>query len=335
MRPSFHPRLINGPFDDPGLFIPFLFENRAVIFDLGDNNCLPSRDLLKISHAFVSHTHMDHFIGFDRLLRLVLGREKSLSLFGPQGFMKNVEGKLAGYAWNLVRHYNYPLGLHISEVNEQTIVYRQYRCRDGFLPVHEPIRKPYNGVLYEEPAFSVSAAILDHSIPCLGLSIKERFHVNIIKTGLQTLGLEPGPWLGQFKQALYSQADPDSQFEVRFGRKQNRMHFTLRELADKIARITPGQKISYITDVVDSESNRKRIVELVKDSDHLFIEAAFLDMHRDIAQRKKHLTARQAGLLAAMARAKHFTVFHFSPRHTGQERQLLEEATTAYESAIK
>ncbi len=111
MRPSFHPRLINGPFDDPGLFIPFQFQNRAVIFDLGDINCLPAKDILKISHAFVSHTHMDHFIGFDRLLRLTLGREKNLSLYGPPGFLKNVEGKLAGYTWNLADKYNYPLSL--------------------------------------------------------------------------------------------------------------------------------------------------------------------------------------------------------------------------------
>jgi ribonuclease Z len=189
--------------------------------------------------------------------------------------------------------------------------------------------------LYEEPAFTVSAAILDHSIPCLGLSIKERFHVNIFKTGLQTLGLEPGPWLAKFKQALYRQASPDAKFEVQFDPKENGRRFVLGELADKIARITPGQKISYITDVVDSEFNRKRIVEFVKDSDHLFIEAAFLDKHRDVAQRKSHLTARQAGLLAALARVKHFTVFHFSPRYTGQEQQLIEEASAAYEDAIK
>ncbi len=95
MRPRFHPRLINGPFDDPGLFIPFLFENRAVLFDLGDILSLTPREILKISHVFVTHTHMDHFIGFDRILRLALGREKDLHLYGPPEFFKNVEGKLA------------------------------------------------------------------------------------------------------------------------------------------------------------------------------------------------------------------------------------------------
>jgi len=91
MRPSFHPRLINGPFEDPGLFIPFLFQQRALIFDLGDITGLPPKDLLKISHVFVTHTHMDHFIGFDRLLRTLLGRQKNLALIGPEGFIKNVE----------------------------------------------------------------------------------------------------------------------------------------------------------------------------------------------------------------------------------------------------
>ncbi len=65
MRPRFHPRLINGPNDDPGLYVPFLFENRAIIFDLGDTHPLSTRDLLNISHAFITHTHIDHFIGFD------------------------------------------------------------------------------------------------------------------------------------------------------------------------------------------------------------------------------------------------------------------------------
>ena len=333
MRPSFHPRLINGPFDDPGLFIPFQFQNRAVLFDLGDINDLTPKDILKISHIFVSHTHMDHFIGFDRLLRLSLGREKHLSIYGPPGFLKNVEGKLAGYTWNLADKYNYPLRLQISEVHPRYTLCRQYRCRDRFQPFGDPVEQPFSGILYEEPAFRVAAVILDHNIPCLGFSIRERFHVNIITDGLKALGLTPGPWLTEFKQALYSQTDPASKFEVKFDRQKPAKHFVLGALADEIARITPGQKISYITDVVYSAANSEKIVEFAKGSDHLFIEAVFLDQDRELANKKHHLTARQAGYLAGTAQVKQVTVFHFSPRYMGMEEQLRQEATTAYESS--
>ena len=330
MRPSFHPRLINGPFDDPGLFIPFQFQNRALIFDLGDISRLAAKEILKISHAFVSHTHMDHFIGFDRLLRLSLGREKHLSLYGPPGFIKNVEGKLAGYTWNLADKYNYPLSLQVSEVHPTYTLCGRYRCRDRFQPLEEPVELGFTGNLYEESAFRVSAVVLDHKIPCLGFSLEEHYHINIAKTGLTALGLTPGPWLTDFKQALYNQADPTSKFVANFGPQIPAKQFILGELADQIARITAGQKISYITDVIYSRSNRQRIVEFVKGSDHLFIEAVFLDQDREIAERKQHLTARQAGYLAGKAQVKQLTVFHFSPRYTGMEEQMWEEARLAY-----
>ena len=331
MRPRFHPRLINGPFDDPGLYIPFLFQHRAIIFDLGDITCLAGRDLQKISHAFVTHTHMDHFIGFDRLLRTLLGREKTLALFGPEGFIKNVEGKLAGYSWNLVSNFNYPLNLEITEVNSQSTVCRRYCCGDKFIPVNESVEQPFNGILYEEPGLTVTAAILDHGIPCLGLAIKEHFHVNILKDGLKKLGLEPGPWLADFKQALYNRSDPESKFELRSGQGEKARHYQLGKLASKIALITPGQKIGYITDVAYNQPNANKLVALVEEADHLFIEATFLDTHKDIAAEKNHLTAGQAGMLAAMAGAKQFSVFHFSPRYTGEEQRLREEAYLAYQ----
>ena len=83
--------------------------------------------------------------------------------------------------------------------------------------------------------------------------------------------------------------------------------------------------------MVGNQSNSERIVALVKGSDHLYIEAAFLDTHKEIAAQKNHLTARQAGHLAALARVKQFTVFHFSPRYTGQAPLLQEEARQAYD----
>jgi ribonuclease Z len=335
MRPSFHPRLTNGPFDDPGLFIPFLFQKRALIFDLGDTSGLPAGDLLKISHAFITHTHMDHFIGFDRLLRLMLGREINLALAGPPGFLNNVAGKLAGYVWNLVDNFNYPLTLQITEVHPDFTLYREFRCRDRFEPDRQALRRPFNGVLHEEPAFKVSAVILDHKIACLGLSVTERFHINIIKDGLKNMGLEPGPWLTDFKQAIYARTDPAAQFEVRRPGQGAPNRYELGQLAGQIALITPGQKITYITDVGYSDANSEKIVAFAKDSDHLFIEAAFLEKDQAIAGEKYHLTGRQAGELAARAAAKQFSIFHFSPRYLGQENLLYREASEAYKNGVK
>jgi ribonuclease Z len=49
-----------------------------------------------------------------------------------------------------------------------------------------------------------------------------------------------------------------------------------------------------------------------------------------VAAEKCHLTARQAGTLAALAGVKGFTLFHFSPRYTDQAHLLQQEAQEAY-----
>ena len=332
MRPSFLPRLVNGPFDDPSLFIPLFFEKRAVIFDLGDTYSLSSRDILKISHIFITHTHMDHFIGFDRLLRLVLGRSQDLYLYGPDNFIKNVEGKLAGYSWNLVENYTNQLILHVTEVHEDHLLTKDYICQNEFLPDSKEVKHAFKETLLKEPSFSVLTRVLDHSLPCLGFTLEERFHVNIIKDAVAGLGLEIGPWLTEFKQALFNHQNPDSEFEVRCRKQQQK--FILGDLTKQIALITPGQKISYIADVAYNESNMEMIVDLVKDSDHLFIEASFLEKDKDIAEKKCHLTARQAGLIAGKANVKQMTPFHFSPRYQGQGHMLEKEAIDAYHYAL-
>jgi len=331
MRPSFYPRLVNDPFDDPCLFLSFLFEKRAILFDLGDTAPLSSKDILKLSHVFVSHTHMDHFIGFDRLLRLFLGRDKTLYLFGPKGILRNIEGKLAGYEWNLVENYSNPFRFRVAEVDQNELLFKDYPCQNRFQPPSELQREPFSGILLEEPGLIITAAILDHAVPCLGFTIEERFHINIIKNAVEEMGFEIGPWLKEFKQALFMGKSLDSEFyiECRKNRFGYRKHL-LGELAKKIARITPGQKISYVTDVVYSASNVDRIVRLAENADHLFIEAAFLEKDRKLAEKKFHLTARQAGIIAKKARVKQFSLFHFSPRYTGNADRFHREAMDAY-----
>lgn len=329
MHPLFLPRLINGPLGDPGLFIPFQFERRALIFDLGDLSPLPGRDLLKISHAFVTHTHMDHFVGFDALLRTVLGRARELHLYGPAGFIRNVEGKLAGYTWDLVDPASCPLRLRATEIRPGGLQRRTFECGERFAGRDEP-GQPFDGTLLAESAFRVEAAVLAHSTECLGLAVAERFHINILVPGLETLGLAPGPWLNRFKTALYEQRDPGSEFSAGAVEGEGRT-FRLGELSQRIARITPGRKIAYVTDVGDTPANRERIEALAADADLLFIEAAFLEEDRERAAARHHLTARQAGEIAARVRARRFTLFHHSPRYEGREAELAAEAQAAYE----
>ena len=344
MPPSFQPCLINDASGDPGLFISFAFNRRAIVFDLGDIAALSPRDALKISHVFISHTHMDHFAGFDRLLRTLLGRSKTLYFYGPEGFLRNLEGKLSGYAWNLVENFTNQLMIHATEVTEEHQITRRYACRDGFQPIQDPPpTSPFPlpthptsplplHVLYQEPSFHVTASVLDHGIPCLGFSLKENFHINIRKDRLDALGLVPGPWLYQFKQAVYDDRDPESIFPVLHDQNGPAAEkgYTIKGLLEEIAIVSKGQKISYIVDAAYQPANVERMVALAKDADHLFIEAAFLEKDREHAVRKHHLTARQAGEIAGKACARRFTLFHFSPRYQHAEKLFYTEAMEGY-----
>jgi ribonuclease Z len=335
MRPTFSPRLINGPFDDPGLFISFQFENRAILFDLGDLAGIAARDILKVGHVFVSHTHMDHFAGFDRLLRLFMGRNKTLHLYGPRGFLKNVEGKLAGYTWNLVDNYSGSLVLEAAEVHEDKVIRKRYPCRNRFEPQEGAKTCGFQHVLHREAGFRITTVQLDHGIPCLAFRLQETLHVNIRPDALTALELRPGPWLQSLKAALYSGKSPETEIKADTVDNQVPKTYRLGELAAKIAIVTPGQKVSYVVDAGYSAKNAERIRFIADHADQLFIEAAFMDEHRDIARYKNHLTAHQAGTLAGLARAKRFTPFHFSPRYADRGNLLEGEARAAYESALR
>ena len=333
MRPTLHPRLINGPFEDPGLFIPFQYDKRAILFDLGDLSNLTPRDLLKVTHAFISHTHMDHFAGFDTLLRLFLGRNKTLYLYGPEGFLRNVEGKLAAYSWNLVANYQNFFTLVATEVRHDHHLIQTYLCHEEFQPASPAKHQASSDTLVSEPGLTIKTVILDHGIPCLGFSLKEEFHINIKRDALNDLGLLPGPWLNHFKQALYEHIDPGAEFKIPDKFSSIRHTFRLHELADQIVLITPGQKISYVVDVGYSLVNAEKIANLITGADQLFIEAAFLEEDKEIARLKHHLTAWQAGTLARRASVKNMTPFHFSPRYTDQGDLLYEEAMKAFKKA--
>ena len=121
MRPDILPQLVNGPEGDPAVYANFKYERRAILFDMGDLHLMSARSLLKMTHVLVSHTHLDHFIVFDQVLSLHLGRGKFLGLYGHPGFAVHVEALLRGFSWKLVENYPHEFRQSVFEVGEGTL----------------------------------------------------------------------------------------------------------------------------------------------------------------------------------------------------------------------
>ena len=333
MKPQFHPTLVNGPLGDPALFIDFLFERRALLFDLGDIVDLPPRKILRLSHVFISHTHMDHFIGFDHLVRIFLGREKKLHLFGPPGFLDQVWHRLAAYTWNLVENYPTDFTIRAMELYpDGKALAADFHCRNGFHSEGNEAFTITDGVLLDEESFRVRSIFLDHKIPSLAYTLEEKSHVNIMKNRLDELGLPVGPWLAELKRAVLSGEPEDMPCRIWWredGRVQEKW-MPLGDLRTRVLIIVTGQKITYVTDTVCSADNAEKIVELARGADYLFIEAPFLHEEAERAALKYHLTAAQAGALACRAGVVRVIPFHFSPKYTGMEERLEREVEEAF-----
>jgi ribonuclease Z len=328
----FQARLVNEAFGDPALYVDLVFERRALLFDLGDLAPLSTRKLLRVSHAFVTHAHMDHFIGFDRLLRACLHQDKTVHVYGPVPFVEQVQHRLAAYTWNLVPEYETDLVFVATEVDRGGGRTATFHSRAAFRPERDDAATLAGGIVLDEDTFCVRTVVLDHKIPCLAFALEETAHVNIRKGALEEMGLPVGPWLVDLKRAVARGAPDDLPVHIR-GREGNAggdRHLPLGTLRDRLVTITPGQKIAYVVDVAYHPANARAIVELAGGADLLVIEAAFLEADASTAAARGHLTARQAGHLAREAGARQILPLHFSPRYVGREDELRREAQEAF-----
>lgn len=333
MPTRFHPQLINDPFGDSGLYVEFMFEKRAILFDLGELTALPPRKLLRVSDVFVSHMHMDHFCGLDRLLRIFLGRDRTLRLYGPVGLVDAVGHKLAAYTWNLVANYDTDLTFHVTEVAPRHKLRTvEFHCRAGFRPEGERVEAWDTNRLLDEGSFCVRAALLDHGIPCLAFALEERARVNIWKNRVEDLGLHVGPWLRELKAAILRDDPDDTPIRARWkdegGTRENVL--PLGQIRSKAATLTAGAKIAYVVDAAPSDGNIEQILELASGATILFIETAFLDEDAERARARHHLTARLAGDIARRAGVQRLVTLHYSPRYEGRGEELAREAEAAF-----
>ena len=166
------------------------------------------------------------------------------------------------------------------------------------------------GVVAATPEFTLTARALDHRIPTLGWRLEEPDGRHLIPERLLAAGLE-GPAVGQLQRDGSAQVD---------GRT-----VTLEEVSE--AR--PGQRFAFVMDTALCDA----AFELAAGADLLVCEATYLNADADLAASYKHLTAGQAGRIAAEAGARRLVLTHFSQRY-GDPEQFREQAREHFDDVV-
>ena len=333
MRPIYQAELVNGVFGDPGVYIDLKFSSRALLFDIGDISGLPTRKLLRITDVFVSHTHMDHFAGFDHLLRVCLGRDAGVRIYGPSNFIDQVEHKLHAYTWNLVENYVADFAVTACELDGRQLHRALFRSRNKFRRESLPDCSIVDDVVLHDEQFRIRARPFDHhGLPSYAFAFEEHTHLNVWKNRLEELGLPTGPWLTELKRRVRAGEPDDLQIEVRWRTREGSRseRFSLGDLRQRVLESVPGQRVCYVTDVAGHATNTRELISFLRAADVAFIEAVFLEEDREHAERKAHLTAAQSGSIARAAGVKAAVPFHFSTRYFPEERSLRDEFERSY-----
>lgn len=160
------------------------------------------------------------------------------------------------------------------------------------------------GIVFNGNGFKVKAMQLNHSKLCMGYSLTEDKRPGVFfPEKASALGVPKGP--------MWSSLQNGKEVELADGK--------IIKPTDVMGEMRSGKKFSFIVDTVPV----KGISEFVKDSDLLICEGMFADDLEESAAEKKHLTSRQAAVIAKDANVKQMGLIHYSPRYTGKELKIL------------
>lgn len=317
-------KFVNGLSGDPALHVFFPMSGDAMLFDLGTLDALSNRELLKVRHAFVSHCHIDHFIGFDRLLRVNIPHFRSVSVAGPEGFIANVRGRLHGYLWNLLEKDQ--IVFDVTEVlADGSLKQATISSTHGFEPSDVRTVSGVGGiakVAQIADGGEVRAVVLDHGTPSVAYRFESPRRMHVRSEVLASLGYQPGPWIKELQTAASRQRF-DAMIEVA-GQKHRAGDLTKTLLSE-----VPSFSLGYLTDIVFSEKNLARLKALFTPTTVLVCEASFRDADALRAQQKLHLSTRQAALIAAVCQVEDLRVFHVSGIY-GEDTQVSVEEAARY-----
>jgi len=168
------------------------------------------------------------------------------------------------------------------------------------------------GIIIDNDQYSVEAFKLDHTKPCFGYTMREKQRS------------------GQFfpEKAIALNVPMGKMWSaLQRGESVTLDDGTVIKPEQILGERRAGRAFAYVTDTLYKSS----IVKHVKNVDLLLCEGMFDESLKESAHEKKHMTAKEAALIAKKAEVKSMGLIHYSPRYTDRELKiLLKEAKEVF-----
>lgn len=330
-------RMINGRFGDPTLLIS-LDSKRSILFDCGDCQRLTRKELASVERVFITHTHMDHLFGFDRLLRVCIDSRQELEVYGPPGLRDRLEHKFQGITHNLAVQRS--LRIRVIELHPNQVISAWYPYQTHFqreqesreeLPLlseifpTDTIRLKRSEVLNRKLDFGdyqITYTSLLHVVPVLAYQMTLHQTERFDQSKLGELGISAGPWIQKIKELKGKDVPLEIEGKI----------FSSKMLYDTLFHIAPQPVVGYVTDTLWHPKVERRIKETMKGVKYFFCDSCYIDADIDRAKQYYHLTTTQAGALAKNCNVEKLINFHFSLKYGKNYHQLIQEAGTVFEA---
>ena len=167
------------------------------------------------------------------------------------------------------------------------------------------------GFFFESKKFKLESYNLDHGVPCLGFSLVENDKLKINMDEIKKKKIPFGPLIGELQEGK----------PVFFnGKKIN---------PEEVSYSVKGKKVSFISDTALC----KECYKLANDADILVCESSYSSTLENKSEEYKHLTSKQAALIASKANAKKLVLTHFSNRYKDTQ-ELEDDARDYYDNVI-
>jgi ribonuclease Z len=272
--------------------------------DCGEANGLSVKEIQNTKAVFISHTHIDHFINFDSIIRHQIGIERRVIICGPAGIAKQVQAKLLGYTWNLIEEKS--IVYEVRELKSEN----EYEVFELQPPLWELKKQSEvkSEFVYKNDDFEVSAVLLDHKIPTVAYKFKEK---EKIKIDLSKADFKPGKWVKELKDAFENQ-ELNTEIIVEETSYLSKDLFYLLE-------VQKGDTVGIIMDHAPSKENHNKIETHFRFCETVLIESFYLNEDKELALKNFHSYAEQSGNIARKAEVKNAIPVHFSRKYSSEQ----------------